>query len=123
MQKLHLTEGNSLGLYINHQKEPLLVAVKNNKTIRTEEATTPMVYKQNERCRVDNSWTEKIMHGQYLRYLDGKDSLQPWQWLKDTDLKGCTEALICSVQEQAIRTNNANNIKLFINKTRSPPPL
>ena len=28
-----------------------------------------------------------------------------WQWIVRGDLKGCTEALICSAQEQALRTN------------------
>ena len=28
-----------------------------------------------------------------------------WQWIANGDLKGCTEALICSAQEQALRTN------------------
>ena len=27
------------------------------------------------------------------------------QWIAKGDLKGCTEALICSAQEQALRTN------------------
>ena len=28
-----------------------------------------------------------------------------WQWILRGNLKGCTEALICSAQEQALRTN------------------
>ena len=28
-----------------------------------------------------------------------------WQWLAKGDLKGCTEALLCCAQEQALRTN------------------
>ena len=80
-----------------------MVAVKSNKTINTENVVTPTVYRKNERCRVCNFWKDKIMHGQYLRDLDGKDNVKSWKWLKDSDLKGCTEALICSAQEQAIR--------------------
>ena len=75
---------------------------------------SPTVYKEAERCRVYNSWKDKVMHGQYLRELDGKDGIQSWKWLKGNNLKGCTEALIFSVQEQAVRTNN---IKLSIDKT------
>ena len=33
-------------------------------------------------------------------------------------MKGCTEALICSVQEQAIRTKNTN---FYIDKTNDSP--
>ena len=58
------------------------------------------------------------MHGQYLRELDGKDGIKSWKWLKDSDLKGCTEAMICSAQEQAIRTNNT---KFYIDKTSDSP--
>ena len=58
------------------------------------------------------------MHGQDLRQLDGKDGIQSWKWLKDSGLKGCTGALICSAQEQAIRTNNT---KFYIDKTNDSP--
>jgi len=113
-----MTEENNLGWYVKHQAEPLLVAVKNSKTINTEDVVSPTVYKETERCRVYNSWKNKVMHGQYLRELDGKDCIKSWKWLKDSDLKGCTEALICSAQEQAIRTNNT---KFYIDKTSDSP--
>ena len=113
-----MTEENNLGWYVKHQAEPLLVAVKNSKTINTEDVVSPTVYKETERCRVYNSWKNKVMHGQYLRELDGKDCIKSWKWLKDSDLKGCTEALICSAQEQAIRTNNT---KFYVDKTSDSP--
>ena len=113
-----MTEENSLGWYIKHQVEPLLVVVKNNRTINTEDVMTPTVYKKNERCRVFNSWKDKIMHSQYLRNLDGKDSVRSWKWLKDSDLKGGTETLICSSQEQAIRKNIT---KFYIDKANDSP--
>ena len=58
------------------------------------------------------------MHGQYLRDLDGKDSIQSWKWLRESDLNGCTEALIYSAQEQTIRTNNT---KFYVDKTTDSP--
>ena len=100
-----MTEKNSLGWYIKHTEEPLLVAIRDNETVNTEDVVSPIIYKKSERCRVCNSWKDKIMHGQYLGDLDGKDSVQSWKWLKDSDLKGCTEALICYDKEQAIRRN------------------
>ena len=79
MQKLHIkTVENSLGRYIKHQEGPLLVTVRNNKTISTNGVVTPAIYKKNERCRIYSSWKNKIIHGQYLRDLDGKDSVQSW---------------------------------------------
>ena len=40
--------------------------------------------------------------------------------MRKSDLKGCTEALICSAQEQSIRTNY---IKYNIDKTAEVTPL
>ena len=45
------------------------------------------------------------MHGQYLRDKTGVDWERAWQWVTNGDLKGCTESLIFSAQEQALRIN------------------
>ena len=58
------------------------------------------------------------MYGQYLRDMDEKDIQNSWKWFRSSDLKGCTEALICSAQEQALRTNN---IKHFVDKNQDYP--
>ena len=58
------------------------------------------------------------MHGQYLREVNGKDQNSTWRWLQKSDLKGCTEALMCSAQEQALRTNY---IKFHIDRTSASP--
>ena len=42
------------------------------------------------------------------------DKEKTWSWMRKSDLKITTEALICAVQEQAIRTNY---IKYNIDKT------
>ena len=113
-----MNDQNSLSWYIKYREEPLLVDVKSNKTIITEDVMTPAIYKTSERCSVYNSWKDKIIYGQYSRDLDGKDSVQSWKLLKDSDLKGCTEAWICGAQELAIRTNNT---KCYIDKTNQSP--
>ena len=46
--------------------------------------------------------------------MEDKDKNNTWRWMRKSDLKGCTEALICSAQEQSIRTNY---IKYNIDKT------
>lgn len=56
--------------------------------------------KQNEKI---NTWKNKVMDGQYLRDMDGKDKINTWKWLQKSDFKGCTEALIFSAQEHALR--------------------
>ena len=45
---------------------------------------------------------QKRMHGQYVREKEGIDSDRTWQWIAKEDLKGCTEALICSALEQGL---------------------
>ena len=56
------------------------------------------------------------MRGQYMREMDENiDKDKSWGWLKDGDLKACTEALICAAQDQALRTNY---VKHHIDNTR-----
>ena len=58
------------------------------------------------------------MHRQYLKEMESKDKVNTWRWLQKSDLKGCTEALICSAQEQALGTNYT---KFKIDKTIDSP--
>ena len=58
--------------------------------------------KQQERV---NNWKDKTMHGQCLKEMNDKDKNNIWMWLQKGDLKGCTDALACSAQEQVFRTN------------------
>ena len=45
------------------------------------------------------------MLGEFARNMEDKDKNNTWGWMRKSDLKGCTEALICSAEEQFIRTN------------------
>ena len=54
------------------------------------------------------------MHGQFARDMEDKDRNNVWRWMRKSDLKGCTKALLCSAQEQSIQTNY---IKYNIDKT------
>ena len=58
------------------------------------------------------------MHGQFLRDKEGVDWNRSWHWIAKGDMKGCREALICSAQEQALRTNYT---KLYIDKRSESP--
>ena len=58
------------------------------------------------------------MHGQFARDTEDKDKNNTWRWLRKSDLKGYTKVLICSGQEQSIRTNY---IKYNIDKTSESP--
>ena len=62
----------------------------------------------NEVKETENEWNQKRMHGQYVTYVREKEGIdwdRTWQWIAKGDLKGRTEALICSAQEHALRTN------------------
>ena len=46
---------------------------------------------------------EKAVHGQYQRQIEEKDKVKTWKWLRKSNLKGYTEALISSDQEHDFR--------------------
>ena len=48
------------------------------------------------------------MHGQFLKDIEGNDLVNSWKWLSRGELKGHTEALICSAQEHSLHTNYVN---------------
>ena len=59
------------------------------------------------------------MYGQYCRETsDDIDKVKRWLWLKNSDLKAETAALICAAKEHALRTNY---IKFNIDKTVESP--
>ena len=59
-------------------------------------AKDPKEYKKSEKREMENKWKEKQMYGQDVRDMTGADWEKQWQGLQKEDLKGCTEALICS---------------------------
>ena len=101
-----LAEENNLGWYLKHQIEPFLVEVREQETIESEDTIEPKQFKVRETERTFNAWREKRMYEQHLRDVGNYDVTNSWKWLTASDLKGCTEALICSAQEQALRTIN-----------------
>ena len=59
------------------------------------------------------------MYGQFIREMpEATDKAMSWSWMSKSDLKVTTEALICSAQEQALRTNYT---KFKIDKTSDSP--
>ena len=50
--------------------------------------------------------------------MEDKGKNNTLRWMRKSDLKGCTKALICSAQEQSIRTNY---IKHNTDKTGESP--
>ena len=60
-------------------------------------------------------WTQRKLHGQFIRQTTGKASEERQGYLRKGYLKRTTEALIMVAQEQTIRTIN---IKAKIDKTQ-----
>ena len=111
------SEENGLGWYVKNNIEPLLIVVRTSRTITHEEKDDPKEFKKTKEQR-KNEWTAKRMHGQFARDMEGKDTNNKWRLMRKSDLKGCTEALMCSAQDQSIRTNC---IKYNINKIAESP--
>ena len=91
------SEENGLGRYIKDNIELLLVAVRTRRTITHEETVDPKEFNKTKEEQRKNEWTGKIMHGQFARDMEDKGKNNTWRWMKKSDLKGCTEALMCSV--------------------------
>ena len=64
-------------------------------------------------------WKNKRMYGQFVREMpETTDEKETWCWLRKSDLKVETEAILCAAQEQAIRMNY---VKHKIVKTAQSP--
>ena len=112
-------EENSLGFYITSSEEKLIRGVAAAGIINTEDVVRSDDFKKQKAQELKQSWSEKKMHGQFIRELPEEvDKDQTWQWLSKSDLKIGTEALLCAAQEQAIRTNY---VKYQIDKTSESP--
>ena len=111
-------EENSLGWYVIHHIEPLIVAVRISNTVPSENSTQPKEFKQQNNEKRLNNWRGKVMHGQYTRQIEDKDKSNTWKWLMKSYLEGYTEVLNCSAQEQSLRTNY---VKFYIDKTGESP--
>ena len=101
-------EENNLRWYVRNCNEVMLRKVGERGTVKVEEAKDTREYKKSEKQEIENKWKGKQIHGQYVRDMTGVDWEKTWQWLQKGDLKGCTEALICSAQEQPLRTMSSS---------------
>ena len=112
-------EENSLGFYVTNSEENLMRGVLTAETINTRETITSVEFKKQREKELKEKWSEKRMHGQFIRETTEKvDKEKSWQWLSRGDLKVGTEALLCAAQEQVIKTNY---IMYHIDKTSDSP--
>ena len=112
-------EENSLGFSVANSEENLIKGVYAAETINTEDTVSSGEFKKQIEQERKQKWTEKKMYGQFVREMpENVDKNKTWQWLSKCDLKIGTEALLCSAQEQAIRTNY---VKHYTGKTSESP--
>ena len=88
---------------MRNSEEALHRKVGDSNVVNIPEAVDPKEYKVNGAKQTENEWKQKRMLGPYLIEKEGIDWDRTWQWIAKGDLKGCTEALICSAQEQALK--------------------
>lgn len=58
------------------------------------------------------------MHERYLSQIKDKDKIKAWKWQRKSNIKECTQPLIVSAQEQAVKTNC---VKFDKDKTTESP--
>ena len=67
-----------------------------------EGAVEPSEYKKTINQTMEDAWKQKALHGKFVNDKEGVNWDKSWQWIVRGDVKGCTKALICSAQEQAL---------------------
>ena len=113
------SEENNLGWYLKHSKEGLLQGVKHVGILEFEKCCSKDDFKNAMREKRMEAWMGKQMYSQFVSDMPvTTDKEKTWSWMRKSDLKITTEALICAAQEQAIRTNY---IKYNIDKTADSP--
>ena len=104
------SEENSLGWYLKNSNETLLEGVKYVDLLNFRDSTTKNDFKKRLNNERMENWRQKQMYGQFIRDMpETTNKENTWNWMRKCDLKITTEALICSAQEQAIRTNYVKN--------------
>ena len=91
-------------------KERLLVEIREDEVRETLNDYEKRTKKERKR-----QWTQKQLHGQFIRQTKGKASGDRWAWLRKGCLKRISEASTMAALEQTIRNNN---IKAKIDKTQ-----
>ena len=110
---------NNLGWYVKNSGQKLLEGVKLIGVIDIDYCVDKGKYRKRRMEVMEKGWKEKVMHSQFLGEMgDGVDKRETWRWLRKTNLKVETEALICAAQKQPLRTNY---VKFNIDKNGESP--
>ena len=95
-------EVGSLCRYVETSKEKLLIAIKNENILDKGKK------KEGIRQERINSYSGKVLHGQFVRGTENRD-LESWNWSKRRTMRKETVGLLTAAQDQALRTNYIKN--------------
>ena len=113
------TEENNLAFCVKMSNEQFLGGVKISNILNCVESKENTLFKREIQNENIARWIGKKMYGQFVREMPEQiDKERTWEWMRKSDLKVETEALIFAAQEQALRTNV---VKCNIDKTGSSP--
>ena len=107
------TEENNLAFCVKMSSEPFLGGVKISHILYCVESKEKTVFKRE--IKNENIARKKCMGSLYVK-SQNKLVEKTWEWMRKSDLKMATKALIFPAQEQALRTNV---VKCYIDKTGS----
>lgn len=109
-----------LGLmkYIQNSQESILIAARGEMSNTPDEIEDVKEFKKRKTEERMQEYSNKELHGQFIREVKDVSCDKSWVWLRDGNLKKETESLIISAQTQSIRTNL---IKTKIDKSQDNP--
>ena len=92
---------NDLGWYIKNNVEPLLVAVRTSRTITHKETVEFKEFRKTKEKGKMNALQNECMDNLLVIWRTRIRTTHGW--MRKSDLKGCTEPLICSTQNSLCR--------------------
>ena len=100
------SEENNLGWYLKNSNESLLQGVTHVSILKLRESVSKKDFNKSLNEKRKENWKERQMYGHFIKDMpEDTDREKSWLWLGKCDLKIPSEALTCSAQEQAVRTN------------------
>ena len=98
-------EERNVQRYVLQSREPLLKAAGHVLLANVEMPPPSAVVKRQFGEARYEKWTEKPLHGQFVKHTCPYENQYTWRWLRSAGLTKETESLITAAQDQALRTN------------------
>ena len=100
VEKCIREEENSFVFYVANWEGNLIRGVSVAETINTRETITSVEFQKQKAKELKEKWSEKRMHGQFIRETtENFDKEKMWQLLSKDYLKDRTKALLCDCRQ------------------------